>query len=375
MSGGPGQVDVLVHVEDPGAANYIAGLEQALAAAGVTVQVLAEGAAATYLPSAGSESDVAGPWEAADLLAGRSPRVVMVGTSENPDSRGLSLLRAARRASIATIGIVDARSNAEHRFRGRSDDPLANAPDWIVVPDSATATAYSTLGFPSQRIRQSLNPQFAAAREVGRLTTPQQREHLRRDLFPDAVPDHTVLVFAAEISTGLDPAQYLRTQDYSLVGRGGSVRRTDIVIEEVLDAIAALPSPRPYLVLRLHPKNDIAEFAAYADEFHRVSQHESALDVICAADAVVGMTSTLLLEAVAMGRPTLAVVPREVERSWLPDAHSGGPPVVTDRPELRRAMTTLLSDPLGSSPSPADTNQPPPDGLLQLVVELVGERR
>jgi hypothetical protein len=64
---------------------------------------------------------------------------------------GLELIAEARLAQILSVGVVDAFGNTDHRFRGRTDDPLAYMPDWLLVPDEWTKAAYVALGYPQER--------------------------------------------------------------------------------------------------------------------------------------------------------------------------------------------------------------------------------
>ena len=86
-------------------------------------------------------------------------------------------------------------------------------------------------------------------------------------------------VFAAEISTGMIPALYARSEDYSLHGSGRYHGRTEVVIEEFIQA-AAVMQPRPYTILRLHPKNTREELAPFLDAFDDISQGGPGLDVV-----------------------------------------------------------------------------------------------
>jgi predicted glycosyltransferase len=139
-------------------------------------------------------------------------------------------------------------------------------------------------------------------------------------------------MFAAE--HGGDDSRQRRSAEYTLHGRGSSDRRADIVLEEVLDA-AALLEPRPYVVLRLHPKNSREEFARYLNEVDLVSEGGDPIELIWASDLVVGLSSILLMEAAVAGRPTLSVVPREAERVWSPSVMEELTPCVTTRKALR----------------------------------------
>ncbi|HEX2188392.1 MAG TPA: hypothetical protein VHG51_05810 [Longimicrobiaceae bacterium] len=367
--GAPAGVDVLVYVEDPGAASYAADLPAALAAGGVGALLLAGGSAAGYLRERGRPAEAVPEGESAEgLLDALRPRLVVVGTSEDPDTPGLALVDAARSRGIGTVGLVDAFPNAAHRFRGRGDDPLGHAPDWLAVPDEWTRQAFVELGAPPARVVVCGHPQYdrvrALAEELGR----EGRAAVRARVLPNA-GDRPVIVFVAEVSTGLDPAQYRKSAEYTLQGRGWSTGRTEVVLEELLDAAAGL-DPRPCFVLRLHPKNTAEELASYAEEVDMVSAGGSALELAYAADLVAGMTSMLLLEADLLGTPTLAVVPRPVERDWLPSIRHGRTPCVTTRERLRDALPRLLA----GERTPGAYGGDPSGGSMDRVRRLVADR-
>ena len=103
--------DVLIFVEDPGAANLIVDLPSALSAEGHRGRVLATGDAAPYLRSAGAEFDeLELGRKVAEIIEAYAPRLVVVGTSENPETSGLKLVTLARQqgieagAELAVIG-------------------------------------------------------------------------------------------------------------------------------------------------------------------------------------------------------------------------------------------------------------------------------
>jgi len=82
------------------------------------------------------------------------------------------------------------------------------------------------------------------------------RRKLRTDLFPGIKEDHSVVTCLAKAFGGMNPEQYEVSPDYTLTGRGASHHRTEIVLEEFLEALKTIPDPT-YLVLRLHPRNRI----------------------------------------------------------------------------------------------------------------------
>jgi hypothetical protein len=288
-----------------------------------------------------SGSFVAAPDGGVEAILDRfRPSLVVLGTSENPGSLAFPLVSRCAELDIPTVGVIDSPAAAAHRFRGQSSDALTHAPEWLLVAEEWTAGQYAQLGYPRERIVVCGHPHYdfvRAARE--RLAGGA----LRQSLYPQAPPGAPILLFAAELSTGLDPDDYVRSDGYTLTGRGDSVGRTEIVLEEFLDAVA-LQEPRPYCVLRLHPKNDPAQFTPYIPEFQQVSQKEQALEMIAGSDGVVGMTTMLLVEAVLLGKPTLSILPRDLERAWLPTTYFGLTPCATDRQAVRAQIARLVSE-------------------------------
>lgn len=336
-------VDLLIYVEDPGAANFIAPLIDRFKLEAWHFKLLAGGLAIAYLEARGILPDrVPADLSAEELLATISPHLLVVGTAENRDTLGLSLVTAARSANLKSVGVVDAPSNAKERFRGRSDRPLTYAPDYLLLPDPGAQDAYVALGYPRERAIVCGHPHYDTVRETRTHFDGIGRSVLRSRLFPEVPPEKAISVFIAEVSRGLDTAQYQRSPDYTLSGEGNRHGRTDIVLEELLRALDRLPFPT-HRVLRLHPKNTREELAPYLDRFDTISEGGSPLELIYTADLVVGMTSTLLLEAALLARPTMAIVPRSVEKAWCAATATDLIPTVTQRRELLPNLVRLLS--------------------------------
>jgi hypothetical protein len=343
--------DVLMFVEDPGSANYMAPLPAALAEHGWSSTLLSAGSAREYLHERGlSTVEVPRSTTAEQVLHACDPHLLLVGTAENPATFGLELIRQARQRALESVGVVDLQAHADYRWRGSSTTALAYAPDWLVVPDAWTQEAYVGLGYPRQQTVICGHPHYDRVRAIGVHLAQEERQTLRQRVLPGAAAKRPVVVFLAEVSTGLNPSQYQRSSAYTLTGRGTSPERTAVVLEEFLDAMALL-SPRPYLVLRLHPKNTPDEFAAYLPAFDLVSRGGMPYELVYAADLVVGMTTMLLFEAALMGRPTLSIVPRAVEQTWLPGLQTGLIPCVGTRSALRKTLRAFWQQPARLRPA------------------------
>jgi hypothetical protein len=334
---------LLAFLEDPGAANFLGPILSGKIAAGGDVRLYAEGTGAARLADIGiAFSDAAEMGTAAEAVCREAPWAVIVGSSENLETAAFDLIDAARAAGVPSIGGIDSAANAEFRFRGHADDPLAHAPDLLLLTDDMARRNFAALGFAEERIFVCGHPYYDSVRETGSVMAMEGRDAMRSRLFPDARA-RPIIVFLGEISGGLDPAQFSRSADYTLAGRGQSTGRTQIVIEEFLDAVAGMEE-RPYLVLRPHPKNTDAELGPFRADFDSVSRDEASLETVYIADLVVGMSTSLLVEAALLRRPTLSIVPRALERDWLPTTAAGFTPCVTRREDIGPALTRVLGE-------------------------------
>jgi hypothetical protein len=244
--------------------------------------------------------------------------------------------------------------NAAYRFRGIGTEPLAYAPDWLIVSDQWTRDEFVKLGFRSEKVEVCGHPHYDLVREKRDELTAHGGNVVRERFFFGVPPDKPIVLFAAEQQGGLNTDQFLTSSDYTLVGKGGHTRN-DIVMEEFLDALAQLPR-RPYLVLRVPPKATPQQFEAYFKEFNFVSHKEPALEMVYAADYVFGMTTMLLVEAAILGKPTFSIVPREIERTWLPTVRSGLTWCAHTREQIRKVLPEFMArKSQGASGSQADS--------------------
>ena len=366
---------VLAFVEDPGAANGVLGLDAELTARGARLVVVAIDRAAASLADRVT-FEGATPGEGAEaLLARHAPDALLVGTSENPETLGLALVDAARARGVPSAGFVDAFPNAAYRFRGATDDPLAHCPDVVLVPDAWTRDAFVALGLAAERAIVTGHPMYDAVLAKKAALDALGVACIRTRLFPDAPPGARVVTFCAEISTGFDAAQFRRSDAYTLHGRGGRDGRTEIVLEELLDAAAAAQAGGAplYLVLRMHPKNTREELGALLDEVDLVSAGGDPHEVVYASDLACGMTTTLLVEASLLGKPTLAIVPRALEAEWLPTIRAGVTPCVSTRDALARELSRLVA---GEVAAAAPFAEPGAAGrLADALVSLTRRKR
>ena len=360
----PAKRSLLLYADDPGAVNYLAPLPEALRAVGFGVEFLVSPALARYVTDRQIACKIRNEISPPEALLARSDGLV-IGTSEDSHCFGHGLIAAARRMGIPSLAVIDMEVNAADRFLGESEYPLFHAPDFLAVPDASCQDAYVKLGFPGNRIMVCGHPHYDLVRARREEFLTQDRHTIRQAVFPGAPVDRPIWLFLAEGVDQLNPVFSYRSPDYTLSGRGGSDFRTGIVLEEVLDEAAAF-HPKPYVVLRLHPKNLPEDFSAYAKELGEISQAGDPLPLVWAADLVIGMTTMLLLETYLLRRPHVAVLPRATERNWLVTTATGLTPVAVTREELHH-LVQVFSQSAETTPHPDEEIVLPKSSISTLV--------
>jgi hypothetical protein len=336
-------IDILMFVEDPSAANYAALLLPEFGRQGWRTKLFASAVACSWLQSRGvAFNEIVAGSDALSLLREINPRCVLVGTAENPDTLGLHLIDAAQIVGIPSMAFIDALMGAEYRFCGAGVDPLAHAPDWLLVPDGMTFDAFVGLGYPLERIAVCGHPQYDQTRALAMQWEGEGGPELfRKRLFPDVDSKKRILTFVSEGAARYGQLQRRSSNEYGYSGRGVNKGRTKIILEEVLDAVSEL-AERPYVVFRAHPIESTDEYAEYRTEIDYFSSRGLPLELVYASDLTVGMTSMLLLEAVLLGRPSLAVLAHATEVDLLPSVRNGLTPHVLNRHDLRKLLPNLL---------------------------------
>lgn len=322
--------DILIYIEDDGAANICRGLASFCQQRNLRVVVLAGGPAISKFMDLGEEHvAVAANVGARKILEQYRPRLVAVGTSENRDTLALKLIEEARERDIPTVGLIDAYSNARWRWRGRSENPLQYLPDWLAVSDEATKTAYEALAVPANRIGLVGYVQADYVAQVREQLDRLGRDEVKAQVLPGEALSRRVVVYIAEQFRGIDPA--ISHEDHILSA-----------LEAMLEATKTLDT-RPYVVARLHPKSQPADLARFVGKIDYISHGGDALPVVYSGDMVVGLTSTLLFEAALLGRPTVSYLVGTGEHEYLPSIVAGVTPVVSSVAGIRQKMAEALS--------------------------------
>jgi hypothetical protein len=334
--------EVIIYTEDPGAANYILNLPKKLALIGIDSLILADGSSREYLKQRNIDYVDVSQYSAISIIDKYSPKLILIGTSENKKSLGLELISQANVNDIVTVGYIDMLVNADVRFKGESDNAMKYAPDWLFVPDDVTKVKYIEIGFDENKIKICGHPHYDRVKNY--LEDWNAGEIMDNNAHLDDIEgDKKIIVFISESRDELNPSASIYNDNYSLRGRGNSDFRTHIVLEELLDAIKHI-SPKPYLIVRLHPKNKIEEFSDYINEVDEFNQDGNPLALLMKSDLVVGMTSMLLMESAILGAPSLCLLPIADEANWLPNTANGYTDVITDKKKIMMKIEAVFKN-------------------------------
>lgn len=223
-------------------------------------------------------------------LEDHAPDVVVVTPMIYPGTRELDIVRAARRRGVPTVGLVLSWDNLT------SKATFHDVPDRLVVwNESQRREAVELHGVPSERVEALGAPVFDHLFDRTRLA---RRADVLASLGLE--PDARYVLYAVSSRLGLGPG-----------GEVDVVRRlADALLEQLWDG------PAPTLLVRPHPKNATAldrDFppnvvVTAEPEFPDSDAGRRRLHgVVGHATAVIGLNTSMFIEAAISGRPVIAI--------------------------------------------------------------------
>ena len=252
---------------------------------------------------------------AKSILSNRKINYLIVGTSENTKSFSLKLISEAKRNKILSIGAVDSPANSEYRFKGLKNDPLYYVPNYLWVPDKRTRKEFLKLKFPKKYILDYGHPYYWEMNKKYKQVDKEKIESIRRNIFKETSSKKKIILFLGEKSEGLDNKIFLANKEYTLKGTSGSVFRTHIILEELLLATKKLKDINIYV--KPHPKENYNDYQNYSNAVNFLKDETGSLEVCLAADLVVGISTSLLVEAHLASCPVLSILPNNDQKKLI----------------------------------------------------------
>lgn len=307
-----------------------------LTAKGPAERVLGEaGLTPTPLPNF---SDVEIDALLASHVGGARPDVVLTAATSLPqhDMTEKLLWRWARERGIPSLGVLDQWQHYALRFSGpRPDERLAYLPHRIAAMDHHARRELIACGIPGDIVVVTGQPAFDRLARRRAEWAPADTRQIRERL--GVAPGARLVAFVAEP---------LRRDFAHEIGYDEHVTLRDVL---ALCADLVTRDLAVHLAVKLHPQSDREEFA-WVKSFPVPAglgltihgTEESPLPLALASDVVIGMASTLLLEAILLGRPTVSFQPRARQDDLLVATVIGAIPLVRDRAACARLVADLL---------------------------------
>lgn len=287
--------------------------------------------AATVLSGAAQGS------QAAAVIRDVRPNVVLTATSHNGINWEKHFIRAARTAGIPSAVVLESWANYDLRF---SDLEFGSIfPDAVYVPDEEARVQALQVGVPAESLQVTGNPAADVLADVRDRSTADQRRQRRQDL--GVKTGERLVVFLSQPHSAMPAVMerygYDETQVLRMVLRG--VRQCASDLNETVR-----------LVVRPHPRESPATFAWLgAEENVSVVVDGDGHELVLSADAVVGMTSALLVDAALLGCRALSVQPGLQGRDTLPSFMRNSEQAVYEEAALMPALVRLLKLPPSST--------------------------
>ena len=312
--------DLIIFVEDPGAANFIVDLYKNLIENKYNVLIIADGPCKLILKNNNVKYTNYSQKTKIHLYSKNISNTYLVGTSERADCEGLKVIRHCKINNITSLSFIDMSINLDTRYKGLSNNPLKYVSDYIFVIDESAKSTYMNFGFDKNKIIVVNHP------VVERLSKYVHSKNENKNSIKK-------IVFIDEGVDMLNRYNTIKNKNYYYNGTSNSVNRTKIIFEELLLALKSI-NINYKLVVRLHPNNKeyfYSEYDKYIDQF---SHNTNPYPLIASADIVVGMTSMLLYETSFINKNHFSIIAQNIEKDWLPSIIEMRTRVATKRSEI-----------------------------------------
>jgi hypothetical protein len=334
---------VLSFAREAGGADAIGPVLKSLADSGAACKVLASGPAierfkTQNIPIHQINSYSDGNIEELCLKSwGQLPDIVFTSAASLPnlDMTERHLWKWSRSRKLPAAALVDQWQNYAIRFSGTDlNERLAFQPDRIIVMDEIARSEARAEGLPDFRLRVGGQPAFEAFRQA---LDKNRISHIREEL---ASPLRgCILLFVAES---------LR-KDFNGILPYDEFTTLQLLIETLNESAKNAAFPPISLAIKLHPQNSRTEFddsirpAGFPVHLFQFEEH--AVNLIGAADVVLGMSSVLLIHSMVLQKPTVCLELGAKGNSQFIGSRIGAVPSLRDPQTAKENILRLIADP------------------------------
>lgn len=267
------------------------------------------------------------------------PDVLLTSATSLPqlDMTEKHLWNWARREGIPSVAVLDQWQNYALRFSGtRPREHLAYLPDWVTAMDQYGKNGLTEAGIPAERVVITGQPAFDRLAHLRDTFTAKERTSIRKHL---GVQSKAILICFVCECFSRDFADQLGYTEHTVL--------KDLI--QICSRLASRGSVPWHLAIKLHPQNELSEFE-HLKNWDRKTQltvtvhstEQAPLPMVMASDVVIGMTSTLLLESILLGRPTMSFQPNAKKRDNLMATVVGAIPFIDNAALCQKTLEKLI---------------------------------
>ena len=262
---------------------------------------------------------------------GETPAELLITGTSHYEAFEPRLWQIARSAGGVSLAVNDAWTNIAPRF-------AEARPDFVGALDPGQAEELVALGFAPGQVRVTGQPWLAD------LVRRRDEVLARGPAAPRHADGRVRVLFvsepiASDVAAGSNaPFGFDEFDSFALLHAAA--------------AEAARMGPAPAVAIRFHPYEDPRQFLrrleslapAAGGEVLRSPAEDDAQRWLLWADLVVGIGSTLLLEAIALGRPVVSLQPGRTREDTFIASRRGFAEALVDSDVARERLRVLLTD-------------------------------
>jgi hypothetical protein len=299
------------------------------------------------------------------------PALLLCGTSHKRKSLEQCMIRAARSAGIRSLALLDFWSNYSGRFSDETGK-FSALPDKIAIMDKLAYREMTQLGIKADRLVITGQPAFDALVDMQAKTSPYLTGAIRAGL--EIQPEEIYILFVSQpmgdyYETNPTRPEYLGYDEKSVL--------TSLI--QVLDEVVGRVKKPIRLVIHPHPRENYEWMQVLQAKGVRINilSGGEARYLALAANLVVGMNSTLLVEACYLGCPVVSLQPGLRLDDPLPTNRAGYSRGVFKNSDIRPVVEDLLFDEKTQKKIQAKLKKFRPDGgaalrVANLVLQMCG---
>jgi len=246
---------------------------------------------------------------------------------------------------VPSIAVLDQWQNYRERFSGPNGTNICQyLPDVICAMDESARQGMIDDKLPRERIEVVGHPSLSRLRKIMANSAADESEGVRKKLGLHS--GQQLVLFVSEPFT------------YFYGDKAGFTELT--ILDELITYFEerSLSLKKEYddikLIIKLHPKNSLEAFSKFREDHAKMwttrkpvilADEIDKISLLTASDLVVGMASIMLMEAIALGRPTVSLQVGARISNLCEAVNQKIIPFVSTRNEMRLVLDKLIGDP------------------------------